>query len=340
MSARLPPFAGFDLSGFWEDSDDARKEYIEAAPDADMVARVEARLGYRLPASDITLMRRRNGGIPVPCCFPAGGIGWAEDHVKLSAFKAIGEKRLWSLIGSNAGTPAARVMNRARHTMIALVAFAMAGIPWRVAEAEQRPSIHVAACGLEFDLPAGYRITRPTRQQDPRDGRQCAFDIVPAKYVPPLRGECKDEEDGGQPPFDVCDWMIDAGPETPAVQVARTRLGGSPLLDSFLPDSYLLAKDSRWMVPNAQAGDQPAKAATYCGKPAWKGETIVRGTWYRTRTRDFAGIYAGSFGADVTLVQLAPDLYVQLQNPPIDDAGEFSVFCASLRLGARTQDLP
>lgn len=99
MSARMPPFAGFDLSGFWEDSDYARKEYIEAPPDADMIAHVEARLGYRLPASYIALMRGQNGGIPGPCCFPAGGIGWAEDHVKISAFKAIGEKRLWSLCG-------------------------------------------------------------------------------------------------------------------------------------------------------------------------------------------------------------------------------------------------
>jgi hypothetical protein len=31
---------------------------------------------------------------------------------------------------------------------------------------------------------------------------------------------------------------------------------------------------------------------------------------------------------------------VQLQDPPIDEAGDFSVFCTSLRLGARAQDLP
>ena len=201
-------------------------------------------------------------------------------------------------------------------------------------------SLHVAACGLEFDLPAGYRITRPKREEDPRDGRQCAFDIIPARYVPPLRGECKDEEDGGQPPFDVCDWMIDDGPEYPAVQVARTRIGGRPLLDRFQPDTDRLQQDSRWMVVNAQAGDQPAEASTYCGKPAWKGETIVRMYWYRSRTSAFNGIYAGSGGADMTLVQFAPDLFVQLRNPPIDDAGAFSTFCASLRLGARTQDLP
>lgn len=99
MSARPPPFAGFDLAGFWEDSDYARKERIEAAPTADMIARVEAQLGYRLPASYVALMHSQNGGIPVPCRFPAGGIGWAEDHVMISAFKGIGEKKLWSLCG-------------------------------------------------------------------------------------------------------------------------------------------------------------------------------------------------------------------------------------------------
>jgi hypothetical protein len=60
---------------------------------------VEARLGYRLPASYITLMRSQNGGIPGPCCFPADGLGWAEDHVRISAFKGIGERRLFSLCG-------------------------------------------------------------------------------------------------------------------------------------------------------------------------------------------------------------------------------------------------
>ena len=99
MSARAFPFAGFDLSGFWQDSDYARKEYVEAPPTAEAVARVEAQLGYRLPASYIALMRRQNGGIPCESCFPADGIGWAEDHVKIGAFKGIGEKKLWSLCG-------------------------------------------------------------------------------------------------------------------------------------------------------------------------------------------------------------------------------------------------
>jgi len=99
MSAPMPPFTGFDLSGFWQDSDYARKEYIEAPPGADMIARVEAKLGYRLPASYVALMRSQNGGIPRRNCFPAADIGWAEDHVKIRSFKGIGECKLWSLCG-------------------------------------------------------------------------------------------------------------------------------------------------------------------------------------------------------------------------------------------------
>ena len=203
------------------------------------------------------------------------------------------------------------------------------------AHAEPAATVHVAACGLEFDLPTGYRITRPKRSADERDGRACAFYIAKIRPEPVPRGECKGKEEGGQPPYKVCDWMVDAGPASPSVQVARTRPGGTALLDSFT-----LAEDGRWMVPNAQAGDQPATAADFCGKPAWKGETVARMFWGRTRTKNYTEIYAGSGGADVTLVPLAPDLFVQLQNPPIDDTGEFSAFCASLRLGARAQDLP
>ncbi|MES2612029.1 MAG: hypothetical protein V4679_17390 [Pseudomonadota bacterium] len=203
------------------------------------------------------------------------------------------------------------------------------------AQAAPASTVQVAACGLEFDLPAGYKITRPKRSADERDGRACAFDIVKTRPGPAPRGECKDKEEGGQPPYEVCDWMVSGGPPSPSVQVVRTRPGGTALLDSFTR-----GEDGRWTVPNAQAGDQPAQAAEFCGKPAWKGETIVRLGWWRARTKNYTGIYAGSGGADVTLVPLAPDLFVQLQNPPIDEAGEFSAFCSSLRLGARAQDLP
>lgn len=219
----------------------------------------------------------------------------------------------------------------ARHP---LAVFAALLLPLCSHATEPAATVQVAACGLEFDLPVAYKITRPKRQADEHNGRACAFDIVKLRPEPAPRGECKDKEEGGQPPYKVCDWMIDAGPPTPSVQVVRQGPKGTLL------DSFTRAEDGRWMVPNAQAGDQPAQAADFCGKPAWTGETIVRMYWWRTRTKNYTGIYAGSGGADVTLVQLAPDLFMQLQNPPIDHAGEFSAFCTSLRLGARVQDLP
>lgn len=219
-------------------------------------------------------------------------------------------------------------------TTAALALLATVGMP-HAARAAEPPATHIAACGLEFDLPAGYKITRPKRSADTGNGARCGFDIVKARPEPPQRGECKDKEEGGSPPYDVCDWVIDTGTPSPSVEVVRTRPGGLPLLDAFW-----LERDGRWMVPNAQAGDQPAQSIDFFGKPAWKGETIVRLGWRRTRTKNYTGIYAGSGGTDVMLVRFAPDLLVQLQAPPQDSDGTCQTFCASLRLGERRQDLP
>lgn len=196
------------------------------------------------------------------------------------------------------------------------------------------PSVaHVAACGLEFDLPAGYKITRPKRMVDAREGASCSFDIVKAKPEPHWH-DCKDKEEGGEPPYDVCDWTLDDEP-SPNVQVARVRPGGGPLVDAFERDDA-----GQWVVSNAQADPKPAEAIDFHGMPAWKGEKIVRLYWHRTRVKDFNGKYGGTGGADVTLVQFAPDLFVQLQAPPLDENYECVPFCSSLRLGARAQDLP
>ena len=240
-----------------------------------------------------------------------------------------------SVTTPDVGSQIARVMRGvALAPWFAAAACVLLAVPG-TADAGQSAIAHVAACGLEFDLPAGYKITRPKRMVDARDGASCSFDIVKARPDPPQQGECKDEEDSGQPPFDVCDWMIDGGPASPSVRVARVRPGGRPLLDDFVLDD-----SGRWNVTNAQAGDQPAQAIDFHGMPAWTGEAIVRMSWYRARVKDFTGIYAGSGGSDVTLVQFASDLFVDLHDPPLDANDACTTFCASLRLGARTQDLP
>jgi len=221
------------------------------------------------------------------------------------------------------------------HTAAAVLILFASHLPGTAQADTAPPPAHVAACGLEFDLPAGYKVTRPKRDGSPQDGASCDFDIVQARPAPPQRGECKGREDGGQPPYNVCDWMIAAGPATPSVRVVRAPPGRKPVLSAFAPGD-----DGRWTVSNAQAGDQPAESFIFHGKPAWRGETIVRGYWYRQRVKHFNGIYAGSFGGDVTLVQFAPSLFVELQDPPQDEGGNCTTFCASLRLGSRTQDLP
>ena len=55
-------FEGFDFTNFWDDNYYARKEYISDAPTDELIADVEKELGYKLPASYIWLMKRRNGG--------------------------------------------------------------------------------------------------------------------------------------------------------------------------------------------------------------------------------------------------------------------------------------
>lgn len=197
-------------------------------------------------------------------------------------------------------------------------------------------AVRVGVCGLEFELPAGYKITRPKRIASVGESRGCSFDVVRSRPEPAPRGDCKNKEEGGSPPYDRCDWRVDNGPMSPSVQVVRMLSGDR----SRTMSSFWRADDGHWMVPNAQAGNQVAEAIDYCGKSAWRGDAVVRLGWSRAHTKDYPGIYAGSGSTEVTWVQLAPDLFVQLNNPPIDDQSGFSVFCASLRLGTRKQDLP
>jgi len=94
------PFDNFDLSDFWEDSDYAREEYIDDPLTAEKVAAVEKSLGYRLPAAYIALSKWQNGGIPKRQCHRTRtGTSWAEDHIAISGIYAIGDAKLYSLLG-------------------------------------------------------------------------------------------------------------------------------------------------------------------------------------------------------------------------------------------------
>lgn len=95
------PFHGFDFTDFWDEHVYYREEYLEPPPTAAMIGEVESKLGYKLPASYVALMRTRNGGAPNKNSYPtASPTSWADDHVAITAFKGIGQDRVWSLCGS------------------------------------------------------------------------------------------------------------------------------------------------------------------------------------------------------------------------------------------------
>jgi hypothetical protein len=57
----------------------------------EMVQKAEAKLGFRLPASYIALLRERNGGVPNRRCFCTGvATSWAADHVEISSIIGLG----------------------------------------------------------------------------------------------------------------------------------------------------------------------------------------------------------------------------------------------------------
>ncbi|WP_051810038.1 SMI1/KNR4 family protein [Actinoplanes subtropicus] len=93
-------FPDVDLGAFWQDSEYAENTYGGGRLSAEVIASVEAELGYRLPASYVTLMRTRNGGMPRNTCCPAPrATTWAEDHVALTALMGIGRESECSLAG-------------------------------------------------------------------------------------------------------------------------------------------------------------------------------------------------------------------------------------------------
>lgn len=95
------PFDGFDLSGFWKDSDYARKEYVDDPLTAEKVANVEKALGYRLPAAYVALSQLQNGGMPRKKCHRTRtATSWAEDHIAISGIYSIGDSKPYSLLGS------------------------------------------------------------------------------------------------------------------------------------------------------------------------------------------------------------------------------------------------
>ncbi|MBY9082226.1 SMI1/KNR4 family protein [Paenibacillus sp. HN-1] len=97
------PFAGMDLSQFWEDSAYALESYVCAPPADEMIALVEKELGgYKLPASYIALMKVQNGGFPRNTCFGTEeATSWAEDHIAITSIMGIDLEKSEALGGSS-----------------------------------------------------------------------------------------------------------------------------------------------------------------------------------------------------------------------------------------------
>jgi tetratricopeptide (TPR) repeat protein len=96
----VPPFEGFDFSGFWDESDYALEEYTGAPPTIEQFAAVEKTLGYKLPESYKWLMRQRNGGIPLNTCHPTETpTSWAFDHAAISGIMGVDPAKKFSLVG-------------------------------------------------------------------------------------------------------------------------------------------------------------------------------------------------------------------------------------------------
>lgn len=73
---------------------------FEPAPDAGLIASVEAELGVRLPQSFVDLCLMHNGGhLARNACPTTMPTTWADDHVAITSIAAIGRTARFSLCG-------------------------------------------------------------------------------------------------------------------------------------------------------------------------------------------------------------------------------------------------
>jgi hypothetical protein len=93
-------FRDFDLEHFWEQSDYANDEYVDVPATDEHVALVEQKLGYKLPASYVELMKYQNGGMPKKTNHRTSRrTTWAKDHIAITGIFSIGSMKPSSLCG-------------------------------------------------------------------------------------------------------------------------------------------------------------------------------------------------------------------------------------------------
>lgn len=93
-------FRDIDLQEFWEQSDYANEEYVDDPLTSEKVALVEKRLGHKLPAAYVALMKTQNGGFPKRTNHRTKtSTSWASDHIAITGIFSIGDAKPCSLCG-------------------------------------------------------------------------------------------------------------------------------------------------------------------------------------------------------------------------------------------------
>ena len=91
-------FGDFDVTDFWEDSDYARKNYVDAPPSQEEIEAVECELGYALPKSYIELARFQNGGMPRKVCHRTQEeTSCGDGYVEICGIFSVGREKEYSL---------------------------------------------------------------------------------------------------------------------------------------------------------------------------------------------------------------------------------------------------
>ncbi len=217
-----------------------------------------------------------------------------------------------------------RVLSIAANTSL----FALSTLGLGVANAFAHETNPVTACGVTFDLPAHLRITKPRRTVTAQGVAECAVGILPAAKTSTPKAVCRDRDEGGSAPYQVCDWSINGIPDERVV-VAQTNLA----LDKKAVGAFSFT-GSAWQLNGASGSDGEAAAIDFFGKNAFQVEANYRTWWHRTKITKYQSEYAGTASKNHVLLQLAPRLAVSLESPPGDqeDDSQCTVFCASLRL--------
>lgn len=196
-----------------------------------------------------------------------------------------------------------------------------AGLLYLPLSLAQTPN-EVTTCGITFDLPSHLRITKPKRTINDEGVAECEFRVV--RRGAHTERQCRDKEEGGSPPYKICDWYI-YGLHDDNVVVAQTNLS-----KDHKQVGRFRFEDGRWQ--HIGYDERPTEDIDVYGKPGFMAETYYRGWWYRATVKDFQTEHAGSYGDTAILVQLTPSIAVAMEPPPADDdAGECKIFCSSLR---------